>query len=184
MKTKAVIGIIGPIGSGKDTVANCVAHRLQVPVYQISQPLKEIARNRGIEPTRENLTELGTTVATEEGEVFLARVLLDQIDKIGVISGMRQLQQIAYLRQNANLVLIAVNADPTIRFERVRLRHKPGEAKTLEEFIKKELDENSGHHVQRLFECLKLADYHIENNFDLDSLYCKVDDILSETGLT
>jgi dephospho-CoA kinase len=176
---KTVIGVIGPVGSGKDTVAEYISGKLNAPHFQISNPLKEIAQKRGLELSRNNLVELGTQIAKEYGADYLAKVLVDKIENTGVISGMRQMMQIEYLQKHSLLFLISVDADPAIRFTRSKERGKLGEAATIEEFVKNELDENSGHHVQRLFECMQQANFHLKNDGDLNSLYRQLDTIVN-----
>ena len=110
-----IIGIIGPIGSGKDSAAEYIAVKLGSTVHQISQPLKAIAHERGIEPTRENLIALGKNLAKVKGEDYLAKYLVGHMSGVGVISGMRQVAQIEYLRKHRKFILIpsTARASPT-----------------------------------------------------------------------
>ncbi len=174
---KTVIGIIGTIASGKDYAARYLGRKLQAPVYEISGALKELAREGKVDLTRESLVEFGTKVAEDFGDDYLVKVLLRKITRVGIISGMRQLGQIRYLKRYARLILVAVDAKPDVRFDRAQARGRLGEAKTVEEMIRNEERENSGSHIQRLFECMKLADYRIENNTTLRALEAKLDKI-------
>lgn len=175
---KEVIGIVGPISAGKDEAGNYIARKLNIPSFQISSPLKKICMDSGIEPTRDNLIALGTKLAGEHGDGYLAEYILEHMPEKAVITGIRQLGQIDVLRSESRLILISIEADPTIRFERVRRDNKLGEATTLEEFIMKERMENSPPNAQRLFECMELADYHIMNEGSLDELYAQIDKII------
>ena len=175
---KKTIGIIGPIPSGKDTVAEYISEKLKIPFYVISDILKEIAASRNIPLTRDNLIALGNELAREKGEEYLSKNILEKIKYVGIIVGMRQLGQIQYLKKNSNLVLISVDASPEIRFDRTKKRKKLGEAKNLEDFMRKEMKENSGDNIQRLFECMKLLDYDIENNSTRNHLYKQIDRML------
>lgn len=179
---KKVIGIIGTIASGKDLAAEYIAAQLRIPRHEISQPLKDLAQERGIALTRENLVKFGREIAAEEGMDYLAKVILEKIPSTGVVAGMRQIPQIEYLRDNADLVLLAIDADPAVRFARASGRGKSGEAATLVEFIEREQEENSGT-VQRLFDCMKLADYHLVNDGSVEELKQKIDSILMERHL-
>lgn len=179
--SKEIIGIIGTIRSGKDTVGEYIAKKFGIPVYQISFPLKEICRESGIDPVRENLIALGTRLAKEHGDGYLAEYLLQHSPERFIITGMRQLGQIAVLKTSSKFLLISVDADPQLRFERGELDPKPGEASSIEEFIDRETAENSPPNAQRLFECMAMADYHISNEGSLEELYVKVDSILSQT---
>ncbi len=91
---------------------------------------------------------------------------------------MRQLAQIEYLKENSNLVLISVDASAEIRFDRAKKRNGIGEAKNLDDFVKKEIEENSGDNIQRLFECMRISDYNMENNSAKRYLYKQIDGIL------
>ena len=181
--SKEVIGIIGSIRSGKDEAGEYIASKLGVPIYQISSPLKQICAETGVEPTRENLVALGTRLAKERGDGYLAEYILEHMPDFAVITGMRQLGQIAVLKSSSKLTLVAIDATPETRFERGQIDKKNGEATTLEEFIARELAENSPPNAQRLFECMKLADYHVENEGSIEELHNKLDEILEQRAL-
>lgn len=181
---KIIIGVIGTNASGKDTVAEYIAKKINFPVYGISQPLKEIAVEKGIPLTRTNLIELGTELSREYGEGYLATLILQRAKDEAIITGMRELKQLEIFKANANrFVLISVDAKPELRFARSKIRHEISEGEDLEEFIKIEKQENSGYHTQRLFECMKLADFKLQNDGDLANLYQQVDNVLRQVGL-
>lgn len=172
---KRAIGIIGTISAGKDTAGDYMAQKLGIPIFQISSPLKEICLEEGIEPTRENLIALGTRLASEHGDGYLAEYIISHAPDSMIITGMRQLGQIAVLKASTKLTLIAIDAKPDLRFERAKSNGKIGEAATLEEFVSREMAENSAPNAQRLFECMKLADYHITNEGSLSDLRAQLD---------
>ncbi len=176
-----VIGIIGPIAAGKDIAGQYLAHQLGLPVYQISAPLKEICAGMGMELTRENLVALGTKLAAEKGESYLAEYIVAKApeDRI-IITGMRQLAQIHYLQSSAGLTLVSIDAQPSLRYERAKTGSRVSEASTLEEFIADEQAENSPPNVQRLFECMKLADHHITNNGSFEELHAALDSLIQQ----
>ena len=182
--TRRVIAIIGTIGAGKDTAGNYLTSKLAIPSYQISAPLKEICAKRGLELTRENLVALGTELAAEKGESYFAEYIISHaIADTIIITGMRQLGQINFLRSRVDMTLIAIDADPAKRYERSKKAAVVGEANTLEEFVAKEQAENSPPNVQRLFECMDLADYHIVNNGTPQELYDEIDRIIESLDL-
>lgn len=181
---KTIIGIIGTIGAGKDTVAEYISGKLSIPSYQISQPLKDIAQERGIEPIRENLIQIGSDLVKEKGAGFLAELCLEKIPgDVGIVTGIRVLEVIDYFRKNSNFILLAIQADSEIRFKRSKDRNKAGEAETLESFVENEKRENSPPNAQRLFECLELADYTINNNGSSDELFAHADEFLKNNSL-
>ena len=181
---KTIIGIVGGIGSGKDTVADYISEKLKIPAFQISQPLKDLASEKGIEPNRENLIKLGSEVFRDRGPSFFVETLVKKVpDNLLIISGTRIPSVVEYMRDNYNLMLLAVTADPQIRFERSVLRDKLGEATKFAQFIEREKRENSAPNAQRLFECIELADYYVENNDSLEVLHNKVDEFLKDKSL-
>lgn len=178
---KKIIGIIGPVGSGKDTVAEYISNKLGINSFQISQPLKDIAKEKNMEPTRENLIKIGSDLVKEKGPEYLAELCLKKISgDIGMITGVRVLEIIEYLRKNTDFILLSIDANPNLRFNRSTERGKSGEARTLEEFVENENRENSSPNVQRLFECMKLADYSIQNEDSLEDLFREVDEFLKK----
>jgi dephospho-CoA kinase len=179
-RAKRIIGIVGPIACGKDLAANYISAKLGIPRFQISQPLRDIAAERGIVCTREALIKLGREVATELGSAYLVKVITRKIREAGVIAGMRQLDQLHFLRESCDFTLLAIDAPPIVRFERAKAHDKLGEAKTLAEFMILELEENSPPHVQRLFECMALADATIVNDGTKEDLYRQVDAFLDD----
>lgn len=174
---KHVIGIIGTIGAGKDTAGDYIASKLHIPTFQISSPLKQICQEAGVEPTRDNLIALGTKLAAEHGDGYLADYILERMPQEAIITGMRQLGQIETLRAKASLTLISIDADPAIRFERVTQNAKLGEASNLDEFVSKEIRENSAPNAQRLFECMEMAEYRVVNEGSLEDFYSELDKI-------
>lgn len=180
---KRIIGITGPIGSGKDTAAEYMAHKLGVSVWQISAPLKDKVREAGLVVSRENVMDMGYKIAAEHGEDYLAKLFLEQAGELGIVSGIRQLKQIEYLKTNSDFTMIAVTADGALRFARVQARGTVLELPTLVAFLAHEEHENTDpQSPMRLFECMKQADYTIKNDGDLESLYKKVDEVLEKLG--
>lgn len=175
---KEVIGIIGTIGAGKDTAGDYISGKLDIPSFQISSPLKKICAETGIEPIRENLIALGTKLADEHGDGYLAEYIIQHMPDRAIITGMRQLGQIAVLKSLSKLTLMSIDANSSMRFERVKNNNKLGEASTIDEFIYREKAENSAPNAQRLFECMELADYHLINEGNFEDLYAKLDKIL------
>ncbi len=177
---KSVIWIIWPTASWKDTVATYISHKLNIPLYQISQPLKEIAKQRNIPITRENLIKLWRELAQKYWDEYLAKYLVENAKENKLILvWMRQLWQLERLKNHTNFILIWVDANPLFRFERILKRNKPWDPKTFEEFLKLEQKDN-WESVQKISECMKQVDFLIKNEWSLEQLYKKVDEVLEK----
>ena len=180
---KTVIGIIGTIASGKDTAGAYIAKKLKAPIFEMSQPIIEEAKKRGVELRRENLAKISSEISIKKGDDYFIKQILEKIDDVGIITGMRQLPQLAFLRKRSNLILISIDADPRERFRRAIARHRLSEEQTFDSFVNEEKDENSGHHMLRLFECLKRADYKITSDNGIRRLNADLNEILKKESL-
>lgn len=135
---KSIIAIIGPIASGKDTLAEYLSSKYGAPVFQVSQVLKDIAAEQDLEPTRENLMHIGDELTREHGPAALPKMLLDRLGDRTIVTGIRRPEVLAYLRKNSSVFVISINADPNLRFQRAKDRGKIGESETSEDFIRKD----------------------------------------------
>ena len=78
--------------------------------------------------------------------------------------------------------LIAVDAEPKIRFERMLKRKKDTDVKSFDEFEKidrRDRGINQPTFGQGVKKCIQMADFQINNDGRLDELYLKVNSILS-----
>lgn len=176
---KEVIGIIGPISSGKDFAGDYLSEKLDIPTYQISSPLKKICNQRGLPIERENLIKIDGELAGEYGDECLLRHIMDNsAEKRLIITGMRQLGQIALLNSETNLFLLSIDASLAVRFNRSQLDGKPGEANDIELFRRREIDKNSAPNPQRLFDCMQKANYEIMNDGSIYFFQKKLDQVV------
>jgi len=72
--TTQVIGIVGPIASGKGEVVKILQSR-GFTAFSLSNVLREILTDRGAPVTRENLIALGNKLRTEMGQQVLAELI-------------------------------------------------------------------------------------------------------------
>ncbi len=158
-----VIGITGPIASGKGELAE----KLKSDGYAyiaLSQFLKEEARKRGMLESRENLIALGNYLRAHCGGGILAKRALERIqasqqDK-WVIDGIRHPEEISVLKNNLEkFTLIAITAPQEIRIKRALERAKTSDPSIQQELIKTdERDRAIG-----IDACIKSADFVINN---------------------
>ena len=175
-----ILGLTGTIGSGKSEIVKYLKSKgFEHFVY--SDILKEMARLRGMEITRENLQKLGTEIKEKSNNLgILSQKLLSKIktDK-AVVDGIRNVDEIRELRKRKDVYIIGFNAPQRERYERLRKRNRDGDPKTFEEFKRLDNLENRGKTKgQEINKCLKMADFLIINNGSLEQLKNNVDKIL------
>ena len=180
-----IIGLTGTIGSGKSEIVKYLKTKgFEHFVY--SDILKEMARLRGMEITRENLQKLGTEIKEKSNNFgILSQKLLSKI-KTGkaVVDGIRNADEIKELRKRKEVYIIGFNAPQRERYERLRKRNRDGDPKTFEEFKRLDNLENRGKTKgQEINKCLKMADFLIINNGSLEQLKNNIDKILQTISL-
>lgn len=183
---KIVIGVAGTIGAGKDTVTNHLRDKHGFRVVSMGDLVREEAAAAGIPESRENLQFWARKQTDKFGIGYWARKTSAKISELGVekvaISGVRRHQDAAVPKKvfGSKFKLILVDADISVRFNRLKARKRVGDPKTLAEFKKQEQGEH------RLFDYEKtaqLADFKIKNDDGFEDLYKHIDEVLKNLNL-
>ena len=176
-----IIGLTGTMAAGKTTVAKMLEERGFIHLTY-SDILRQAAKERGIEPTRENLQKLGTALKSEQGPAVLSKMLLSQGHEHIVADGIRTLPEIEELKLQGATVW-AIVAGEEARFSRIESRKRAGDPSTLSEFRKLDEIENSGSTPgQDINACIDAADVVIENTGTLEELDDRVESELAALG--
>ena len=172
MGKKIVIGITGTHGSGKDTAAEKICRRYKTKDYSTSTEIGYELTERGMDHSRPNKVVVANELREKFGAGELARRSLSRAtEEIIVISAIRNVGEIEYLREHSNFFLISVDAPIELRYERVSKRERFGDGKTFEEFkAGEDRERDAGPTSQQLFPCMALADFSIVNDSDLENL--------------
>lgn len=175
MKT---IGLAGTNGSGKGAAAEFFVRR-GYAYYSLSDVIREELKKDGLEPARNNLIRKGNELRSSGGADFLARRVMEKIEGKAVIDSIRNPAEVRFLKSKKDFILLAINADVELRYERVKKRGRDESAATLQEFIKKEDEEKTTDPMQQqLHTCLEMADFTILNQGSLEDLYNKLEKFL------
>ncbi len=183
---KTIIGLVGPIASGKGTVVDNLEEK-GYSSYSLSDRIREEIRSRGQEVTRETLNTVSNELRITFGANILAQRTAEIIEKenleLVVVDSIRNPEEISYLKQRFDAKIIGVVAPQEKRFEffKNRTTNSMGissweEFKTLDD---KELKQE-GEHKQQVKACLELADFTIENNGTIEDLKGKIEEILTQ----
>ena len=111
-RDRLVVGISGPIASGKTTGARALED-CGFAYGRYSQVLEKILRDNGITPMRETLQELGERVHREKGQRWLSqRLLLDlPTDQDLAIDGLRFPEDHAFMVESFGPAVVHVHVD-------------------------------------------------------------------------
>jgi len=180
-----ILGITGTDGSGKGTVVDYLVLHKGFTHYSARQIWIDILNERGIEVTRPNLRLTGNEMRATHGDDFLITYYLKKITEDGtenaIIESIRALKEAETLKANGG-ILIAVDADPKIRYERVQARRSESDKVTFEQFVAHEameLNDPDPHGMQKR-KVMEMADYTIFNNGSLAELEKQIEDVFSK----
>ncbi len=119
------------------------------------------------------------------GASYLAERLYDKARKAGsksVIESLRNPKEVESLKKKGSFYLLATDADPKIRYQRIRKRGSETDKITYQEFIANEKREMSTHdkNRQNLSKCINMAEYQLENNGTIRQLHQRIEKILND----
>ena len=142
--------------------------------------MREEAARRGLPPEREHLIRIGNLLRAEGGPGVLASRLLPRLGTRDVVDSIRNPVEVEVLRSLPHFVLFGVHAGFENRFRRSFERARPGDPTTLEEFHRRERQENTTDPVaQQLEATFALADHFIGNDGGLEALRQAIDEQLA-----
>ncbi len=184
-----IIGLTGSLAAGKGVVSGFL--KKQGFVYlSLSDELREIAKEKKIELTRENLQDLGNQMREERGTGILAKLITDKIRNQkyikAVVDGIRNPAEIAELEKLDNYFLVSVDAPEEIRFRRLIARNRESDPKTLEDFLKVDArDKGIGEKEtgQSVGKCMTKADFTLINEGTIEEINRKVEELYKKIQL-
>jgi dCMP deaminase len=176
-----IIGLTGTNGAGKTAVSEYLINR-GFEHYSLSDEIRDETRRRGQEITRDILIEVGNELREKFGPGILAERILLKLEKDHnyVVDSIRNPYEVEVLKRRKDFILLAVEADQAIRFERTRMRGRENAAQTLDQFICEEARELESLNPanQQLHATRRKADIVINNNETIENLHLKLDELL------
>lgn len=165
-----IVGVTGYLASGKDTIAEMLISK-GFNHYSLSDELRSILKDRGIEITRENLQQIGNELREKYGSEYLAERVIEKAKKPAVITSIRSVGEASFLKSRG-MKLIFVDAPIKLRYERIIRRKREGEeVLTFDQFkAQEDVEKGASSSSQQLHLVAKLADFMIINNGTLEQL--------------
>lgn len=168
-----IIGLTGKNGSGKGEAAKFLTES-GYEYHSLSDVVREEIQKNKKSVTRELLITTANNLRQTLGSGILAeRVLVKLGPEIhAVVDSIRNPFEVETLRRRKDFHLIAVDADPKIRFERLKIRARESDPKTYEAFL--ELEAREAHSpdptTQQLNRTFEMADAVVYNNTTIEEL--------------
>jgi dephospho-CoA kinase len=184
MTDKLIIGLTGPIATGKTTVAKYLADKYGAKIYGFSEPLRDVLNRLYIPLDRPNLALMSNIIRSNFGEDLISRTIAQDIQHddspIIVLDGIRRLPDIETMKSLPGFRLLAINADVKLRWQRMTTRGQNSDdaTKTYEQFLTDEQAEAD----RDIPQVMAGAQTTLDNNTTIEALIKQVEEYLKNNS--
>jgi len=180
-----IVGLLGLIGSGKDTVADYLVDRYDFKKLTMSDMVKEELRKHNLPINREEMQKLSIEYKSRYGGGIWARKCVEYAKKNNwqkvVISGVRDTKELSEFKLDCRFILVFIDADLEIRLTRLQKRASEKDVKSRTELIAQEKREIEIFDLFRDYK--KYYDYIISNNSNVEVLKKEIDKFVKKYKL-
>lgn len=178
-----IIGITGTNGAGKGTIVEYLVNEKNFKHFSARAFLTEEIEKRGLENNRDNMVMVANDLREKNSPSFVADELFKMAEESGkncIIESIRTPGEIESLRKKGRFILLAVDAEPRLRYQRVVQRSTSTDDISFEKFLSDEEREmtNNDPNKQNLRKCIEMADFLIINDGTLEELNLQIEEIL------
>ena len=182
-----IIGITWPQAAWKGTVVEYLVKKLGFVHYSVSSYLTEQLQAQGQEINRDTMRILADSLRAKFWPAYSIEQLYSQAEKNGqdaIIESIRTVGEVEALKKKSDFLLLSVDADQRLRYERAIKRNSAKDQITWEHFQEQEALEanNTDPNKGNILACQKLADIQFDNNGSLEELYEQIDRVVWMNG--
>ncbi|MHA1271193.1 MAG: AAA family ATPase [Candidatus Helarchaeota archaeon] len=175
-----ILGLVGKIGSGKDSVAEILMKKYNFhEQIRFSDPITEFLTGIGLKLNRENYQKIGFHLRKIFGKTIIidtiVRRIKSKMDQNLIVNGIRYKLEFDAIK-NLGSIILGIITDDKIRFQRINNRKRFGQIISWEEFVRYEKNETE---IQ-IDDLLKISDYMIYNNKTLENLEEEVKNVMEK----
>ena len=177
-----VMGISGMPGSGKSFISDIATERGAI-IVSMGDIVREEAKKRG-----ESSKETAKNLRAEFGQYIISELTIKKIKKLQeegiensiVVEGIRSLHEVDMFREEFdNFIIVSVFANPTLRFERLKIRMREDDSTDFNVFDAMDRTE-LGFGIGSV---ISLSDKLIINESDVESYCEKINEYFDEIDL-
>lgn len=179
-----IIGITGTLGAGKGTIVEYLQKK-GFKHYSVRAYLTEEIQRRGLPINRDNMVAVGNDLREKNSPSYIIEQLYGIAEKEGgncVIESVRTPGEADALKKKGEFYLLAVDAKPQTRYDRIIKRQSATDQVSFEEFIANEQREMSSPdpNKQNISKCMAMSDFLLKNDGAFEDLYRQVDEVLEK----
>jgi len=180
-----VLGITGTLGAGKGTIVEYLQKDKGFAHYSVRAYLIKEIEKRGLPNNRDSMVVVANSLRADNSPSFVTdQLYLEALEKGQncIIESIRTPGEVVSLKKKTGFYLIAVDADPKIRYERVKKRASETDHIGFDTFLKNEEREmtSSDPNKQNLKKCIEMADFKLNNNGEISQLEAQVEKIIKK----
>ena len=188
---KIIVGITGTNGAGKGTVVERLMNKYQFKHYSVRNYLLSTMEKNGVNNNDRNaMRDTANKLRAEHSPSYIVEQLLNQAllngnndvdeqQQMSIIESIRVPKEAIALKEKGqgSFYLLAVDADPKVRYQRILQRQSETDNVTYLEFLEQEDAEmvNVEDHKQNLKKCIEISDAIIYNDQTIDDLNIQID---------
>jgi len=182
-KLELVLGLVGLPCAGKGILSDYLINKHNFGYASFSGVIKEEIEKRNGKVNRDSLQAVGGELRGKFGPEILAKRVWEKLVNLNcqqaVIDGIRGTEEVEFLKRKPNFYLLAVLADPKIRYQRMISRGRKDEKIPWSEF--RQMEERDKKAEGRNIEgCLTMADFEIENKGTMKEFQKEIEKILKK----
>jgi dCMP deaminase len=179
-----IIGLTGSLAAGKGVVSDFLKEK-GFAYYSVREFLTREIKQRGLEVNRDNMVLVANQLRKMNSPSYLVEKLYEEAKKENtecVIESLRTPGEINELKKKGDFILLAIDANQGIRYMRSQSRKSETDKISFEKFKSDEEREmfSTDPNKQNISECIKLADFKIDNNGTLKELNSKLKKIFED----
>lgn len=178
-----IIGIIGPMASGKSTATEYIAKEYQAKTYRFSDIMRDVLQRLYLPCSRDNLIQISIVLREEFGHDLFAKAMAEDIkqddhNEYIVVEGIRREEDIAFLKLLPNFHLVGITGDIEKRYQRLtsRTENSDDQHKTYEDFVADHERETE----KSIVPLMEKTEYLIHNNGTIVDLYTEIQNIIKK----
>mgnify|MGYP003313609476 CR=1 FL=1 len=177
-----IIGITGPQAAWKWAIVDYLIEKKWFAHYSVRGFLTKEIQKRWLPLDRDSMREVANDLRANHTPSYIVDQLFIEAKERwwnAIIESIRALWEVESLKKNSEFLLLAINADQSIRYKRAISRRSESDFVSFEKFQEQEKleNENTDPNKQNILACMKVADFIINNDWTLDQLHEQLDEI-------
>jgi dephospho-CoA kinase len=166
-------------------VVDYLVQNLGYKHYSVREFLTEEIIKRGMEVNRDSMVLVANDLRARHTPWYIVEQLYLKAKESGqncVIESIRTPGEVELLAKQDNFHLLAIDADPKIRYDRISIRKSETDSIGFDEFIQNEQREmtSTDPNKQNISKCIEMSERTFYNNSSIDELYHQINTYLTK----